>query len=291
MTDAPYLPWRESRGVSSLSDIDILKEIGENDGLSINQLSRSRRSKSQLRLQCKYLERIGLVNTEGNELYSLSNEGQKVITGELKRPQSDGYFDLNKLLDLTDVRITDLSLLNQQDIKQTNYDIFRETRDPDRKSEHEYSVDVRDPRQECRKVLSAKKWKLDRIIREFPRTEPITSQCAHWVTTLVSFHLFPDANHRTAMLTLGRLMMSNEIIDENHEWPGSDIDIGKAVLLSKYHRHLYPERKFERLWKQNTLYWHWHQYFKHLLFDIEYPALTYHTEQDLREKLKRIREN
>jgi len=85
-------------------------------------------------------------------------------------------------------------------------------------------------------------------------------------------------------------MISNEIIDEDHKWPGNDMEIGKAVLLSKYHRHLYPERKFERLWKQNTLYWHWHQYFEYLLFDVEYPALAHNTEQKLREKLKEIRE-
>lgn len=290
MTDTYTLPWRESMGPSSLSDIEILENIDKSGTISINYLSKSRRSKSTLRRQCDYLERVGLVEQRGNELYSLSTTGQKVVDGEVNPPQSDGYLDLNTLLNLGQKRITDLSFVNQEDIKQINYNIFIETRDPDIESEHEYAVDVRDARREDRKVLSAKKWKLDRIIREFPRIEPVTSQCAHWVTTIVSFHPFPDANHRTAMITLGRLMIGNEIIDENHEWPGSDIEIGKAVLLSKYHRHLYPERKFERLWKKNTLYWHWYQYFEYLLFNVEYPALAHHTERELREKLKQIRE-
>ncbi|MCU4750766.1 hypothetical protein OB919_02025 [Halobacteria archaeon AArc-curdl1] len=291
MADTIELPWRESPGPSALSDVKVLRKIYENTIISINGLSENRIPKSQLRLQCRYLQKLDLLERRGSELYSLTTKGEEFIEGKRKIPRSGGYLDLQKLLNLSDHRIADLSLLNQEDIKQKNYDIFREVESPQIETDHEYSVDVRDPRRKSRKVLSAKKWKLDRILREFPRTEPITSQCAHWVTSLVSLHLFPDANHRTAMITLYQLALANGVVGEDHRWPGNETEIGKAVLLSKFHRHLSPERNFGRLWRRDTLYWHWYQYFEYLLFNVEYPAINHHSEKVLREKLKRVRNN
>ncbi|MFC6765903.1 hypothetical protein [Natrinema soli] len=289
MTDSIELSWRESPGPSALSDVEVLCKVNKNSIISICCLSENRIPKSQLRLQCRYLQKLDLLDRRGSELYSLTTKGEEFLEEKREMPQSDGYLDLQELLNLQDNRITDLSLLNQEDIKQKNYNIFREVEDPQIETDHEYTVDVRDPRRKSQKVLSAKKWKLDRILREFPRTEPITSQCAHWVTSLVSFHLFPDANHRTTMITLYQLALANCVIGEGHKWPGDETEIGKAVLLSKFHRHLSPERNFERLWRRDTLYWHWYQYFEYLLFDVEYPALNHHSEKDLREKLKRVR--
>ncbi|QLH84747.1 Fic family protein [Halosimplex pelagicum] len=290
MTEWRVPPWRESGGPSVLSDIEILRKMAEQGVLSVHTLSEGRRSKSQIRLQCRYLRKLGLVERMGSELYGLTASGERVIDGSREMPQSNGYFDLQTLLDLSDNRITDLSLLTQEDIKQINFDIYREVKNPDEETAHEYSVDVRDARRKSREVLSAKRWKLDRILREFPRTEPITSQCAHWVASLVSFHLFPDANHRTAMIALYRLALANEVVGEDHRWPGDKTEIGKAVLLSKFHRHLSPERNFERLWRRDTLYWHWFQYFESLLFGVEYPALNHHSEKALRKKLQRVRD-
>jgi hypothetical protein len=230
-----------------------------------------------------------LLEERANDLYAITTSGEEVFMGEKELPRSAGYFNLQELLDLPDKRITDLSLLNQEDIKQKNFDIFKEVENPRKESEHDYSVDVRDPRRKKKKVLSAKKWKLDRVLREFPRTEPIAAQCAHWVASIVSLHLFPDANHRTAMISLYQLALGNEVVGEDHRWPGSETEVAKAVLLSKFHRHLSPKRNFDRLWRRDTLYWHWHQYFEYLLQDVRYPAMNNHSESDLRKKLKLIR--
>ena len=289
MPDSTSLPWRESRGPAALSDVELLKKIDEHHTVSIYQISEDRISKSQLRLQCQYLQHLGLVQNISSETYRLSKKGERYMQEIIDIPQTKGYFDLQELINIPEEQITDLSLLNQKDIKQINYDIFREVEDPEIESDHEYTVDIKDPRRKHQKVLSAKKWKLDRLLREFPRTEPITSQCAHWVASIVSLHLFPDANHRTAVISLYQLALANGVVDEDHRWPGDDSEIAKAVLLSKFYRHLSPERNFERLWRRDTLFCHWLQYFECLLFDVEYPALSHHSEKDLREKLNKIR--
>jgi hypothetical protein len=236
-------------------------------------------------------KKLNLLDRHGRDLYTLSTEGREFLEGTRDIPQSEGYFDLQSQLNLPDNRITDVALLDQEDIKQRNYEIYSQTRRNQTESYKQYSIDVQDPRRERREVLSAKKWKLDRLLREFPLTEAIVSQCAHWVTSLVSFHFFPDANHRTAMISLYQLALANGVVDEDHRWPGDEIEIGKAVLLSKFYRHLSPKRTFERLWMRDALYWHWKQYFGYLLFDIEYPELNYHSEKHLRERLNRVRSN
>jgi|AntDeeMetagen681_2_1112603.scaffolds.fasta_scaffold08983_3 prophage maintenance system killer protein len=289
MADSIILPWRDSRGPFALSDIDVLKKIDDNDTMSIYQISEDRISKSQLRLQCRYLQKLDLLDRIGSESYSLTTNGEELIGETIEVPQSEGYLNLQKLLDLSNLRITDLSLLNQEDIKHVNCRIFREINDPEMETEGEYSINVRDSRRKRQEVLSAKKWKLDRILHEFPITESITAQCAHWISSIASLHLFPDANHRTGMITLYRLALANGVVGEEHRWPGDETEIGKAVLLSKFHRYLSPGRDFDRLWRRDTLYWHWYQYFEYLLFNVEYPALNHHSEKDLREKLNRIR--
>lgn len=61
------------------------------------------------------------------------------------------------------------------------------------------------------------------------------------------------------------------------------------MLLSKLHRHLSSEVNFSSLWRRDTLYWHWYQYFEYLLHDVRYPVLHKHSEGKLREKLRNVR--
>lgn len=284
------LPWR-NRGVTDLTDIEILSQIdgSENSVSNISSLSKSRRSKSRLRLQCRYMVKAGLLLRVGNESFKITEGGREFIEDNSLLNHTDGYLHISRIIDLPKERISDFGGISQEYIKQQNYDFFAAVRDPSKNSEQDYSVDTRDPRQEERKVLSARQWKLDRIIRELPRTEPVVSQCAHWMTSIAGLHLFPDANHRTGMVTLYALVLDNEIIDEDHHWPGEQKEIGKAVLLSKYHRYLSPRHTFDRLWRRDTLYWHWYQYFEYLLNDVEYPALNNHSEGKLRRKLQLVR--
>jgi len=284
------LPWR-GRSTADLTDIEILEHIydSENTTSTICDLSESRRSKSRLRLQCRYMVKAGLLFHAGNESFTLTEFGQEFLGDDSILAHDDGYLNISEMIDLAKKRISDFGGVSQEYVKKQNYEYFDTVRDPSKNSEQDYSVDARDPRRKEKKVLSAKKWKIDRIIRELPRTEPVVSQCAHWMTSIAGLHLFPDANHRTAMITLYALVLDNEIVHEDHRWPGKEEEIGKAVLLSKYHRYLSPRHTFDRLWRRDTLYWHWYQYFEYLLNNVEYPALNNHSEGKLRRKLQLVR--
>lgn len=281
----PFL--REDRGQESLNDLEVVEWIDSNGPASPRQIPEMRRSERQIRLQCRYLAEIGLLTVLGGETYEVSEKGRDVLADRVSLSVSDGYVDVEQHLSIPDERITDLSRLSQIVIKKQNSEFYEKARDPDRELDHEYSVDIQDTRRERTKVWSAKQWKLDRLLREFPMIEPVVSQCAHWMRSLAGLHLFPDANHRTGMATLSRLVLSNDIIGVDHPWPGATI--GNAVLLSKFHRYLSARVNFTTLWKYDSLYWHWFQYFDHLLYGARYPALTKHSENQLRKKLQLVR--
>lgn len=281
MTEDLTLAWRTNRGAHCLNDIEVLNWIDDHGPSSPRQISELRRRESEIRLQCRYLSNIGLLRLSGPETYRLAPLGTELLCGESSLPVSNGYLNLHEIVDLPQPRIADLSALSQIKIKRQNSEFYHRA--------DNYTVDEQDIRRARRKIWGVKKWKLTRLLREFPTLEPAVAQSAHWLRTIVGLHLFPDANHRTAMATLSRLVLSNNIIDVDHPWPGEPEEIGKAVLLSKFHRHLASKVTLATLWKQDTLYWHWYQYFDYLLNGTRYAALHKHTEGSLRDKLRKVR--
>ncbi|WP_058995935.1 hypothetical protein [Haloarcula sp. CBA1127] len=224
---------------------------------------------------------MGLLTSVSPESYILSSTGAETLNGKAPISISGGYFDLTDTITVPSPRITDLSALSQITIKKQNSEFFHR--------DDTYTIEERDLRRGRRQIWGVKMWKLQRLLAEFPKIEPVTAQCAHWMRAIVGLHLFPDANHRTGMATLGRLVLSNDIIDVDHPWPGEPEEIGKAVLLSKFHRHLASKVNLSSLWRRDTLYWHWYQYFDYLLNDVRYLALHKHSEGKLREKLRKVR--
>lgn len=289
MSQTPLLPWRTDRGPNALTDIGVLEWVSTNGKSSPRQISEQRRRESEIRLQCRYLTRIGLLRDIGNESFRLTDQGREALTGETELPSSGGYFDLSATLSVPEQRISATSALSQVKIKKRNSEFYDRATDPAADVDEDYSVDVRDARRERRVVWSVKKWKLDRLLDEFPLTEAAASQCAHWMRTISGLHLFPDANHRTGMTTLWMLAADNDLIDERHPWPGTPEEIGKAVLLSKFYRYLSSDVTLSTLWRKDALYWHWYQYFDYLLNGAGYPALRKHSEARLRNKLQEIR--
>jgi hypothetical protein len=92
-------------------------------------------------------------------------------------------------------RITDLSMMSAERIKDSNRVFFR---DP----EHEYTSHL--PKNAIkRKISSVRNGTLRRIVREFETEtaeEPLYVQCALWVHAFAGKQFFEDANHRTAKL-------------------------------------------------------------------------------------------
>lgn len=62
------------------------------------------------------------------------------------------------------------------------------------------------------RIWNVRNGDLRRITREFPTDEPLREQCALWMHALVGKHFFPDANHRTAMALLRRLLAENGVV-------------------------------------------------------------------------------
>jgi len=107
-------------------------------------------------------------------------------------------------------RITDLSTIAPEDFKQRNsafligdahYDVLS----------HQTREDLRE------QIWRVRNGDLRRVIEDFPRDVPLVAQCALWMHALVGRHFFPDANHRTAIATLRRLLRENGI--DTGEWP------------------------------------------------------------------------
>lgn len=283
------LPWRRDRGPEALNDKEVLEWIDRRGPSSPREISEMRRKESEIRLQCRYLDRSGFLLSIGNESYCLTAEGRSLICGEISPPCSNGYIDVIEFLTFPEPRISRVFALSQLVIKRRNSEFYEAAMKPNSDIDVDYSVDVLDERRKRRVVWSVKKWKLERLLNEFPRFEGVVSQCAHWMRTISGLHLFPDANHRTGMATLWMLVADNDIIDEDHPWPGTVEEIGKAVLLSKFNRYLASKVDFRTLWRKDNLYWHWHQYFDYLLNGAYYPALSKHSERDLRQMLQQIR--
>lgn len=55
------------------------------------------------------------------------------------------------------------------------------------------------------------KWGSSGVLNEFPRDERLREQCALWMHAVVGKHFFPDANHRTAVALLRKLLFENQI--------------------------------------------------------------------------------
>jgi hypothetical protein len=102
-------------------------------------------------------------------------------------------------------RITDLSPLSPENIKYRNTQFLADDNHP-----YEIGWGLSDDELR-RKAWNTRNGDLRKLMREFPRDEPVRQQCANWMHAMVGVHFFPDANHRTAAATLRRLLRENQI--------------------------------------------------------------------------------
>lgn len=261
--DNAIAPWRYRSGQMYLSDVGILESLREREDASPRDLSEDRRRENVIRLQCQYLHEIGLVICPAQDVFALSDRGNRYLKGSLSLPCKEGYFEWERLLEVSNWRIADFSSLDPVDIKITNNEFFES-------QTHDYGLVRRDRNLTERRIWNTKGWKLNRLMEEFPRTERLARQCAHWVRAIVGIHFFPDANHRTAMGTLYGLLQANDVAPPNDEWPPDGID--EAVLRSKLLRGLHCMTDFRILWLRDELYYHWYRFFTNALQDASTHA-------------------
>ena len=102
-------------------------------------------------------------------------------------------------------RITDLSFLDAEDIKYRNTHFLDD-------DDHPYDPGFDQPYSEVRKdIWRVRNHKLREVLRRFPTDEPLTEQCALWMHGVAGIHFFPDANHRTALALLRKILGENQI--------------------------------------------------------------------------------
>lgn len=285
MCEAPnpeLAPWQERSGQMYLSDHELLTELRELTRGTPKDLAESRRRENVIRLQCRYLLKGGFVQQVAHDTFQLSGQGLEYLDDSNPYPSADGFLEIDSLLDLPEWRFTDLSAVDPTIMKKLNDEDFFQ--DP----ENDYRWVNENPELTRRRIWNVKGWQLNRLMREFPRIEPLPQQCAHWMRAIVGLHFFPDANHRTGMATLYGLLNANGLAPPNEEWPGEEID--RAVVQSKLIRGLHVTPTFDTLWLRDELFVHWHRYFRGLLCGGKSPTSNEPPTDYLREVLEYARE-
>ncbi len=234
-------------------DRSVLMFLKEDSPSTPKDISKDRLRENVVRLRCQQLTREGLVVEVTHDLYALSEKGHRFANSETKL---DGFRESIPSPGVD--RITDFSELDPEDIKWRNREYFK---NPD----HRYDYgDLLTYNQVKHKISVVRNGDLNRVMDEFPKREPVTQQCAHWVRAIIGLHFFPDANHRTAMATLNILLSLNGI--EKFDW--DDVRYQKAIFKSKLLRRHIIEVRFDNLWSKDELYLLWHRYFVERFYDI-----------------------
>ena len=158
--------------------------------------------------------------------------------------------------DMTEARITDLSSIDAENFKFRNERFF--------KGDYEYDVQNHYGMQEIsRKIWNTRNGDLRRVLREFPKDEPLVDQCAGWMHAVAGKHFFPDANHRTAMALLRKLLHDNSI--ELAPLPPQRAH--EASLRSHEVRNQIEPVRLDTLYRKDRLFLVWRLYFE--------PAILY----------------
>ncbi|GAB3686501.1 hypothetical protein GCM10028857_18650 [Salinarchaeum chitinilyticum] len=254
------VPWRTRSGQMYISDQELLESLSTISPQTPKQMAEGRRRENVIRLQCRYLQDIGLVQAVARDLFEITEDGRQFVAESSELPTGSGYVLFEESLELPAGRITDFESLDPTVVKIINREFLED-------SSNDYGW-VREDRDLTEsRIMNVKGYQLNRVMREFPRFVSLPRQCAHWMRAIVGLHFFPDANHRTGMATLYALLDANGVAPDNGSWPGSEID--KAVLYSKILRGLVTPVRFDTLWLCDELYQHWEQYFRRLFYDTD----------------------
>lgn len=239
----------------SLEEIDrhVLLYLNGASPSTPKDISENRLRENVVRLRCQQLAREELLIERTHDVFELSETGTEYLDS------ADALDEFRESLpDLRADRITDFDELDPEDIKWRNREYFN---NPDHRYNH---GDILSYQQVKHQISVVRNGDLERVMDEFPRKEPLTQQCAHWVRAIVGLHFFPDANHRTAMATLNLLLALNGI--ERFTW--NDDRYTETIFKSKLIRKHVIDVRYDNLWSKDELYVLWHRYFVDRFYDI-----------------------
>lgn len=149
-------------------------------------------------------------------------------------------------------RITDLSAMAPENFKYRNTQFLTST-------DQIYDTGMGgDPSRLRNRIWNVRNGDLRRVVDEFPIGAPLRQQCALWMHAVVGKHFFPDANHRTAVALLRRLLAENEII-----YAAWSIDRLRAARKESHRvrREIDPVR-LDTLYRRDRLYEVWLSFFE-----------------------------
>lgn len=254
---SPLRPWRDHDRSNTLTDRAVVEYVRDCGPARPRDIARSRFRENVIRLQCRYLCACGILTDVARETFVFSPSDQTAV---LSRFEPDGFLDLSVSIDDDVRRITDLSEFDARLLRQINRDFLED-------DTFTYGYVRGDRRRTERQLANVERYEIDRVLREFPRTESLFRQCAHWVRAITGLHFFPDANHRTAMSSLYTILSAT-----GHETVADRLDfdwIGLAVSRSKLLRRYHCEVNFSTLWERDELFHHWHRYLTNTLADVD----------------------
>jgi len=152
-------------------------------------------------------------------------------------------------------RITDLSSLEPENFKYRNTKFLE---DDDLHYDNPRAKSFSAQREAIWRVRNGD---LNRVLEEFPTDRPLVEQCALWMHAVVGKHFFEDANHRTAIAMLRRLLRDNGV--DTGRWPTARV---KAVRDESHAvRQEIPPVTLDTLYRKDELYDVWRQFFTEIL--------------------------
>lgn len=149
--------------------------------------------------------------------------------------------------------IRDLSFFDAEDIKQRNT-VFLESDSPYDILEHQTRYSVRAD------IWRVRNGDLRKLFYRFPFNEDVLEQCALWMHAMTGKHFFPDANHRTGIMTLRKILRENNYRPTN--WP--TLRTQAAIQRSKETRRSLSVN-LGNLYEKDPLYEIWELYFYDVL--------------------------
>lgn len=154
--------------------------------------------------------------------------------------------------------ITDLSMLNAEDFKIRNTKFLR--------GDTEYEQTGNESFDRLRhQIWCTRNGDIRRVFYQFPFDWPLSAQCAGWMHAVVGKHFFPDANHRTAVALLRRLLNENDI--EYAPWSLERLRIARKDSHSI--RRKIETVRLDTLYQKDELYDVWWEFFDDELEVIE----------------------
>ena len=154
-------------------------------------------------------------------------------------------------------RITDLSSLDPENFK------FRNEKFLLNRSLHydnPYDKSISEQRDDIWRVRNGD---IARVLEEFPTDRPLPEQCALWMHAVVGKHFFTDANHRTAIALLRKLLADNDL--DVDQWPTDRVRTARDE--SHAVRQDIPPVRLDTLYEKDELYRVWYEFFTDVLPD------------------------